>query len=80
MHGRVIYLIHFDRHYLLKLLYSALHLHSLCGLIPEPLDEVAQVGNLLLLVFVCPHLLLPSLFAQLNIFIVFHSIVNHLTT
>ena len=78
VHGRVVHLVHLDRHNLLQLLYSALHLNSLCGLITESLDEVAQVGNLLLLILVCPHLLLSPLLAQLHIFIVFHAIVNHL--
>ena len=55
--SRIIHLVNFDGNYLFKLFDAALYLDRLRGLIPEPFDEILYVCYLLLLVFVCPHLL-----------------------
>lgn len=54
VHGGIINLVHFYWHNFLQLLYAALNLYRLCGLVSEAFDEILQVGYLLLLVFVCP--------------------------
>ena len=54
VHGRIIHFIHLYRDNLLQLLDAALHLNCLGGLVSESLDEVLQVGNLFLLVLICP--------------------------
>ena len=80
VHSRIVYLVDFYRHNLFQLLDAALHLHSLGWLIAESLYEVFDVGNLFLLILVSTNLLLSSLGSEHHILVVFHLIVNSLTT
>ena len=75
VHLLVVNLIHLDRHDFLELLDSALHLNRLGRLVAESLDEILDVGNFLLLVFVSTKLLLAAFGTQHNILIVFHLII-----
>ena len=75
VHLLVVNLIHLDRHDFLELLDSALHLNRLGRLVAESLDEILDVGNFLLLVFVSTELLLAAFGTQHHILIVFHLIV-----
>ena len=79
VHRGIVHLVHLNRHNLLQLLYAALHLHSLGWLIAEPLYEVLDVGYFLLLVLVGTQLLFVAFVAQLYVFVVFHTIVVHLS-
>ena len=77
VHGRRVHLVYLDGHNLLQLLYSALHLHSLCRLISETLYEVLDVGYFFLLILVSSDLLFASFVAEFDIFVVLHLIVVH---
>ena len=78
VHGGVVDLVDLYRHNLGQLLYAALHLHGLCGLVTEALYELLHVCDFLLLVLVCPELLLAALLAQHHILVVLDLIINHL--
>ena len=77
MHGRRVYIVHLDGHYFLQLLDAALHLYSLGGLVAEPLYEVLDVGNFLLLVLIGPQLLFTAFGPEAHILIVLDAIVYH---
>ena len=62
------------------MLYAALHLYSLCGLVPEAFNEIFYVGYFLLLVLVGTQLLLASFGSELHVLVILHFIVNHLAT
>ena len=79
-HGGSVHLIHLYRHNLRQLFDTALYLHGFCGLVAEALYEVAHLGYLTLLVFVCAQLLFAALCTQSDILVVFHAVVNHLAT
>ena len=75
MEGAVVHLVHLDGNHAFKLLQSALHLNGLGGLVTETVHKGTDVGNLLLLVLVCPKLLLPSFGTQIHIFVILYLIV-----
>ena len=79
VHDFVVHLIHFDRYYFLQLSYLLLHLYGLGSLIAEALDERLCVGYLFLLVLPGSYLLLAPFLAQLEVFVVFHLIVFHMS-
>ncbi len=61
-----------------ELFHAALDLHGLGGLVAETLYERLSVGNLLLLVEVCAHLLFDTFLAQLDKFGIVDRIVIYL--
>ena len=75
--GAVIDIIHLDGYNAVQLFDAFLHLYRLGGLVAETLDELLQVGNLLLLILVGPQLLLATFGAELYIFVVLHLIVPY---
>ena len=79
VHGAIVHLVNLDGHHFLQLFDFLLHLHSLCGLIAETLDEGPHVGHLLLLVLVGTYLLFASLCAELHVFVVFYFVVYYLS-
>ena len=54
MHGRIVYIVYLDGHYLLQLFYLLLNLYSLGGLIAESFDKCLHISHFLLLVLVSP--------------------------
>ena len=54
MHGRIIYIINLDRHYLFQLFYLLLNLYGLGSLIAETFDKCLHISHFLLLVLVSP--------------------------
>ena len=78
MHVRVVHLIHLYGHNLLQLPDALLHLYGLGGLIAKSLYEGFGVGNLFLLVFISPHLLLAAFLAQHHILVVFHLVIFYM--
>ena len=76
-HGRAVNLVHLDGYDFLQLLYAALHLHGLRGLVAEALYEVLDVGYLLLLVLPGAQLLLAPLGAQAHVLVVPYAVVLH---
>ena len=58
--------VNFYGHHLFELLYPALYLYCFCRLVTEPFNELFYVGNLFLLVLVCPYLLFATLFARFH--------------
>ena len=77
---RVVDLIDLDGHNLFQLLHLLLHLYSLGGLIAEALNKLAHLLYFLLLILVGSELLFTTLLTQYDILVVFHLIVNDLTT
>ena len=62
-------------HHLLELLDAALHLNGLGGLIAKALNEVGDIGNLLLLVLIGTELLLATLATEHYVFVVLDAVV-----
>ena len=77
MQASGVYFVDFYRNYLFQLLDAALHLHRFGGFIAETLDEVLDVGNLLLLIFVSPQLTFATLGTKFHVLVVLHAIVHH---
>ena len=75
-HLRIVYIVYLYRHYFLKLLNTTLHLHRLCWLITESLNEILYVCYFLLLILVCTELLFSSLSTQFNVLVIFHFIIH----
>ena len=80
MHGSTIDLINLDRYNFLQLLNFLLHLYRLGSLIAETIDELPHVCHLFLLVLIGTQLLLTPFGTQLHILVVFHLVVNNLST
>ena len=72
----VVHLVDLDGDYLFELLDAALHLYGLGGLVAETLNEVLDVGDFLLLVFVGSELLLAALGAETHELVVLHLVVR----
>ncbi len=75
VNGRRVFVVNLNTLNLVKRLYTALHLHSLSGLIAETLNKLLRIGNGLLLVFESAHLLFPAFFAQFHKLGVRHLVV-----
>ena len=59
---------------------ATLHLHGLGGLVAEALNEIFDVGNLFLLIFVGSQLLLTTLGTQLHKLVILDAIIDNLAT
>ena len=77
--GRRVHLVNLDGYHLFQLFHLLLHLHGFGGLIAETFDELPHVGHLLLLVLVGPELLLTTLLAQLDVFVVLDLIIYNVS-
>ena len=80
MHCRIVDLVNLDRDNLLQLLDFLLYLYGFRGLIAEALYKLAHLRHFLLLVLVGTQLLLSALFAQRDVFVVFHLVVDNPAT
>ena len=76
--GRIILFIHLNAVYLFQLLDTTLHLHRLCCLVTETLDEILRILYLFLLIFIGTKLLFAALFTKHNELIIFHFIIVYL--
>ena len=72
-----VYFVDFYRNSLFQLLDATLHLHRFGGFVAETLDEVLDVGDFLLLIFVSPQLTFATLGTKFHILVVLHTIVHH---
>ena len=70
--------IHLNAVYLFQLLDTTLHLHRLCCLVTETLDEILRILYLFLLIFIGTKLLFAALFTKHNELIIFHFIIVYL--
>ena len=80
VHSGIIHLVDLDNLHFLQLAQALLYLHGLGRLIAETLYEIAYIGHLLLLVLIGTQLLFTALLSEHHILIIFHTIVDHVST
>ena len=80
MKARSVNFINLNGNYFFQLFDAALHLHSFGRLITESFDEILQIRNFFLLIFISTELALSAFSTELHIFIIRHTIVHHLAT